>query len=99
MLVIIGADENVEIEHLFIMHAFCEIADTWRGLPTAIEKRGLTVPPELAMGDGALGLWTALRDVVSMKREHRCELDEAVDATGVISNRAYYNKPLKSFNK
>jgi hypothetical protein len=37
-----------------------------------LKKRGLTVPPELATGDGALGFWTALRDVFPGTREQRC---------------------------
>ena len=72
MLVIIGADEYGEKDVLGIMDGFRENADSWRDLLRGLKKRGLTVPPELATGDGALGFWTALRDVFPGMREQRC---------------------------
>jgi putative transposase len=64
MLVIIGADEYGEKDVLAIMDGFRENADSWRDLLKGLKKRGLTTAPELAIGDGALGFWTALREVL-----------------------------------
>lgn len=44
------------------MGGFRENAESWRDLLNGLKKRGLLVPPELAVGDGALGFWTALRE-------------------------------------
>ena len=63
MLVIIGADEYGDKDVLGIMDGFRENADSWRDLLRSLKKRGLTIAPDLACGDGALGFWTVLRDV------------------------------------
>jgi len=63
MLVIIGADEYGGKDVLAIMEGFRENADSWRDLLKGLKKRGLTVPLDLATGDGAPGFRTALRDV------------------------------------
>ena len=72
MLGIIGADEYGEKEVLAIMDGFRETAASWRDQLKGLKGRGLTVPPELATGDGALGVWTALRDVYPETRAQRC---------------------------
>lgn len=45
------------------MDGFRENTESWRDHLKGLKKRDLTVPPELAIGDGALGFWTALREV------------------------------------
>ncbi len=84
MLVIIGADEYGEKDVLSIMDGFRENADSWRDLLRGLRKRGLTVPPELAVGDGALGFWTALRDVYPTPREQRCWVHKTANVTGAL---------------
>jgi len=84
MLVIIGADEYGKKDVLAIMDGFRENADSWRDLLKGLEKRGLTVPPELAIGDGALGFWTALRDVFPETREQRCWVHKTANVTGAM---------------
>jgi putative transposase len=63
MLVITGADEYGDKDVLGIMDGFRENADSWRDLLRSLKKRGLTITHDRACGDGALGFWTALRDV------------------------------------
>ncbi len=84
MLVIIGADAYGEKDVLAIMDGFRENADSWRDLLKGLKQRGLTVPPELAVGDGALGFWTALRDVFPETREQRCWVHKAANVTGAM---------------
>ena len=72
LLVIIGANEYGDKDVLAIMDGFRENADSWRELLRSLKKRGLTIAPDLATGDGALGFWTALRDVYPTTREQRC---------------------------
>jgi putative transposase len=40
-----------------------ESAQSWRELLVALKARGFAVAPEIAVGDGALGFWTALDEV------------------------------------
>jgi transposase-like protein len=84
MLVIIGTDEYGEKDVLGIMDGFRENADSWRDLLRGLQKRGLTEPPELAIGDGALGFWTALRDVYPTTREQRCWVHKTANVTGAM---------------
>ncbi len=37
-----------------------------------LKRRGLSCAPELAIGDGALGFWAALREVFGVTQEQRC---------------------------
>jgi transposase-like protein len=84
MLVIIGADEYGEKDVLAIMDGFRENAESWRDLLKGLKRRGLIVPPELAIGDGALGFWTALRDVFPTTREQRCWVHKTANVTGAM---------------
>ena len=84
MLVIIGADEYGQKDVLAIMVGFRENADSWRDLLRVLQKRGLTEPPELAIGDGALGFWTALQDVYPTTREQRFWVHKTADITGAM---------------
>jgi len=72
MLVIIGADEYGDKDVLGVMDGFRENADSWRDLLRSLKKRGLTIAPDLACGDGAMGFWAALRDVYPTAKEQRC---------------------------
>ncbi len=37
-----------------------------------LKIRGLSTPPKLAIGDGALGFWAALEEEFTETREQRC---------------------------
>ena len=51
---------------------FRESTESWRELLLDLKRRGLKQDPKLAIGDGALGFWTALREVFATTREQRC---------------------------
>jgi len=84
MLVIIGADEYGEKDVLAITDGFRENADSWRDLLKGLKARGLTDQPELAIGDGALGFWTALRDVFPGTQEQRCWVHKTANVLGAL---------------
>ena len=44
----------------------------WKELLLNLKRRGLEIPPKLAIGDGALGFWKALSQVYSHVRRQRC---------------------------
>jgi putative transposase len=72
LLVIIGADEVGNKDIVGLSDGYRESAQSWRELLLDLKRRGLVVPPELAVGDGALGFWKALREVYGETREQRC---------------------------
>lgn len=84
MLVLTGADDYGEKDVRAIAVRFRENADSWRDLPKGLKKRGLTAPPELAIGDGALGFWTALREVFPETREQRCWFHKTANILGTM---------------
>ena len=48
------------------------------------KKRGLSVPPALAIGEIALGFWVDLRNVFLQNREQRCWVHKMANVTGVM---------------
>ena len=72
ILVIIAADALGNKDIVGLMDGYRESAQSWRELLVDLKRRGLTRGPELAVGDGALGFWKALREVYGETREQRC---------------------------
>ena len=72
VLVIIGADAQGNKDIVAIVDGYRESAQSWRELLLDLKRRGLEAGPELAIGDGALGFWKALREVYGQTREQRC---------------------------
>ena len=72
ILVLIGATKDGKKELLAISDGYRESAQSWKELLLECKARGLTFPPKLAVGDGALGFWAALREVYPTTREQRC---------------------------
>jgi transposase-like protein len=72
VLVLIGADEWGRKEVLGLTDGYRESTQSWRELLLDLKRRGLSHAPDLAIGDGALGFWAALREVFGTTREQRC---------------------------
>ncbi len=72
LLVIIGADEIGNKDIVGLSDGYRESEQSWLELLLDLKRRGLTVAPELATGDGALGFWKALRQVYGRTAEQRC---------------------------
>ena len=71
VLVLIGATPEGRKELLGFQTGFRESAQSWRELLWELKGRGLTMAPELAIGDGALGFWKALDEVFPKTRRQR----------------------------
>ncbi len=56
-----------------------ESAQSWRELLVDLKARGLTIAPELATGDGALGFWKALDAVSPTTRHQRCTVHKTAN--------------------
>jgi len=72
VLVIVGADAQGNKDIVAIVDGYRESAQSWKELLLDLKRRGLEAGPELAIGDGALGFWKALREVYGQTREQRC---------------------------
>lgn len=72
VLVLIGADEWGRKEILGLTDGYRESTQSWRELLLDLKRRGLNHAPDLAIGDGALGFWAAIREVFGSTREQRC---------------------------
>ena len=49
-----------------------ESAASWEEVITVLTQRGLTQPPKLAIGDGALGFWKAVDKLWPETDQQRC---------------------------
>ncbi|ETX10985.1 transposase [Roseivivax halodurans JCM 10272] len=72
MLVMIGATPEGRKELVGFQVGVRESAQSWRELLVDLRSRGLSVPPDAAVGDGALGFWKAMEEVFPSTRHQRC---------------------------
>ena len=72
LLVILGATEQGEKELVGLYSGYRESTESWADFLRDLKDRGLTKGPKLAIADGALGFWSAWRDVYSETDQQRC---------------------------
>jgi putative transposase len=72
ILVLMGATADGKKELIALGDGFRESEQSWKALLLDCQARGMTIAPQLAVGDGALGFWKALRQVFPVTREQRC---------------------------
>ncbi len=65
ILVLMGATSDGRKELIGILDGYRESEQNWRELLLDLKARGLQGAPKVAVGDGALGFWAALRKVFS----------------------------------
>jgi len=72
VLVLIGALEDGTKELLAVVDGYRESTQSWRELLQQLKRQGLSTAPKLAIGDGALGFWLALREEYGPVPQQRC---------------------------
>ncbi len=72
LLVIIGSDAQGNKELIALSDGYRESAASWEETLLDLTQRGLTIPPKLAVGDGALGFWNALSKTWPQTAQQRC---------------------------
>jgi len=70
-LVLIGVLPDGTKELIALEDGYRESTASWASLLRDLKQRGMPAP-KLAIGDGALGFWAALRDVFPETKEQRC---------------------------
>ena len=71
LLVMIGVRADGRKELVALADGYRESTESWADLLRDCRRRGMTAPV-LAVGDGALGFWKAIREVFPATREQRC---------------------------
>jgi len=77
-LVLIGVRPDGTKEVVALEDGYRESGESWRGVLRDLKARGLRAPV-LAVGDGALGFWAAVRDVWPETAEQRCWVHRLVN--------------------
>ena len=70
-LVLIGVRADGHKELVAVGDGYRESTESWSEVLRDLKRRGMRAPV-LAIGDGALGFWGALREVFPESREQRC---------------------------
>jgi len=79
VLVLMGALEDGTKELIAMIDGQRESEQSWLELLLDAKSRGLTEAPMLAIGDGALGFWKALRQAFPSTRQQRCWVHKTVN--------------------
>ncbi len=69
---IIGATPEGKKELIGFCDGYRESSQSWRELLLDLKKRGLKTAPKLAVGDGAMGFWSAMKEVYGSTKHQRC---------------------------
>ncbi len=72
ILVVMGATPDGKKELVAVEGGYRESKQSWRELLLKMQKQGLTTSPELMIGDGALGFWSAVSEVFPDSKWQRC---------------------------
>lgn len=72
LLVLMGATAEGVKELITVQDGYRESEQSWSELLLDLKQRGLAIAPKLAVGDGALGFWAALRKTFPETKEQRC---------------------------
>lgn len=85
-LVIVGVRPDGSKELIALADGYREDTESWLDLLRSLKQRGLT-GPSLAVGDGALGFWGALREVFPAAKEQRCWVHVTANVLAALPKR------------
>ena len=86
LLIIIGATPEGRKELVGLSDGIRESAQSWRELLLDLKRRGLSIGPELAVADGALGFWQAIEEVWPNTRGQRCWVHKTANVLNKLPN-------------
>ena len=88
LLVIIGVRAGGRKELVALADGYRESAESWADLLRDCARRGMRAPV-LAVGDGALGFWKAVREVLPETRQQRCWFHKTANVLAALPKSAY----------
>ena len=87
MLVLMGATPEGRKELIGFQTGMRESGQSWKELLVDLKARGLSIAPEVAVGDGALGFWKALDEAFPTTRHQRCWLHKTLNVLDKFPSR------------
>ena len=84
----IGVRADGRKELVALTDGYRESVESWADLLRDCSRRGMRAPV-LAVGDGALGFWGALREVFPDTREQRCWFHKIANVLGALPKSAH----------
>ncbi len=88
LLVLIGVRADGRKELIALSDGYRESAGSWADLLRDCARRGMRAPV-LAIADGALGFWSALREVFPASREQRCWFHKTANVLSALPKSAH----------
>src|SRR5947209_14426108 len=88
LLVMIGVRAGGRKELVALADGYRESAESWADLLRDCARRGMRAPV-LAIGDGALGFWSAVREVFPQARTQRCWFHKIANVLGALPKSAH----------
>src|SRR5712692_7800319 len=88
LLVMIGVRADGRKELIALAEGYRESSESWADLLRDCARRGMRAPA-LAVGDGALGFWAALREVFPEAREGRCWFHKSANVLAALPKSAH----------
>ncbi len=85
-LTLIGVLPDGTKEVVALEDGYRESTESWRTLLRDLKRRGMPAP-KLAIGDGALGFWAALRDIYPETEEQRCWVHKIANVLDKLPKR------------
>ena len=87
LLVMIGVRADGRKELVALADGFRESCESWADLLRDCKRRGMGAPV-LAVGDGALGFWKAVREVFPATKEQRCWFHKIANVLNALPKSA-----------
>ncbi|CAN5393052.1 hypothetical protein BH24ACT12_BH24ACT12_14980 [soil metagenome] len=87
LLVMIGVRADGTKELVALDDGHRESTESWADLLRSCKRRGMRAPV-LAVGDGALGFWAAVREVFPEAKEQRCWFHQIANVLNVLPKSA-----------
>ena len=87
ILVVMGALPDGTKELIAVWDGQRESKLSWMEVLSDLKRRGMSDPPLLATGDGALGFWAALREVFPQTRIQRCWVHKTANVLDLLPKK------------
>ena len=88
LLVLVGVRADGRKELIALADGYRESVESWADLLRDCARRGMRAPV-LAVGDGALGFWGALREVFPATGEQRCWVHKSANVLAALPKSAH----------
>lgn len=87
VLTVLGVREDGQKELLCMEKGYRESKAAWAEVLRSLEARGMTESPLVVIGEGALGIWSALDDVLPTACRQRCWNHRAISVIDKLPKR------------